>query len=251
MKMNQVQGVGGVVLALLVVIVVFGLGLMPAVGRAQTVPTRTPTPGPATATPTPGPVTATPTPDEPPSTATPGPTATNVSPTNTPAPSATSTQVATTVPVASATATGTPGTVGTPAVTVTGVPAVITLTLAVDTAMVVPGQVVTFTAMLTNTATAALADLAVVLDVPSELTVISTQVAEGQVVTEGTNWQIPVLAPGRSATLELLAAVSDSVPAGTVLDVRAEVLDQQAVVSLGLPPAFLPRVGEAILDFRF
>ena len=242
MKMNQVQGVRGVGLALLVVSVVVGLGLVPAVGWAQTVPTRTPTPRP---------VTATPTPDEPPPTATPVPTATEVPPTNTPVPIATSTEVPTTVPVASATATGTPGTPGTPAVTVTGVPTAITLTLDVNTAMVVPGQVVTFTAMLTNTGTAALADLAVILEVPSELTVVSTQVAEGQVVTEGTNWQIPVLAPGRSATLVLLAAVNDSVPAGTVLDVRAAVLDQQAVVSLGLPPAFLPRVGGAILDFGF
>jgi uncharacterized repeat protein (TIGR01451 family) len=127
----------------------------------------------------------------------------------------------------------------------------ITLTLTANTAMVVPGQVVTLTTTLTNTGTSTLATVDVTLEVPSGLTVLSSQAESGRVAAGNTTWRSAALAAGGSAAWTVTAAVGTRVRAGTVLDVRAVAAGQSAAVSLGLPPARLPRVGANIFDFGF
>jgi uncharacterized repeat protein (TIGR01451 family) len=115
--------------------------------------------------------------------------------------------------------------------------------------MVVPGQVVTLTTTLTNTGTAVLSAVDVTLEVPTGLTVLSSQAESGRVAAGKPAWRSGALVAGSSTAWTVTAAVGSRVPDGTVLDVRAVAAGQGATVSLGLPPALLPRVGATIFDF--
>ena len=232
----------------------------------QTVPTRTPTPAPPTVSPTAPPPTITPTRPpptatftRPASTATPTvapPTATpRPGPTDTPEPGATATPT-NPPPTATPTSTKAPPTatpsptgttVGTPAATrpvgTAGLSVAIT-----GTVMVMPGQVFTVSVTAVNIGTVALEQGEIELVVPPEFTLTTSQAAAGSFDASQRRWRLTNVAPNRSQTLVLAFTVSRGVPLGAVLDIEARAADRAALLTVGLPPAFLPAVGG---DSRF
>jgi len=227
--------------------------------RLQTVPTRTATPAPATATPTAAPPTVTPT--RPPPTATPtrlaptatptnsAPTATPVpGPTKTPPPGATDTPTAAppTFTPTNAPPTATPTPVRTVVGTPTATPPVGTAGLSVaitGTMMVTPGQVFTVTVTAVNVGTVALEQGDVSLVTPPALVLTTAQAAAGAFDANGSRWRLTNLAPNRPQTLTLVCSVGSGVPLGSVFDIEARAGAGAAVLTVGLPPAFLPAVG--------
>ncbi len=226
--------------------------------RLQTVPTRTPTPAPPTATPTVSPPTVTPTRQPPTATST-RPAATSTptmapttvtprpGPTDTPEPGATATPTnppptATTVQTATPTPTPTGAAVGTPAATrpvgTAGLSVAIT-----GTEMVTPGQVFTVTVTAVNVGTVALEQGDVQLVVPSAFTLTTSQAVAGSFDASQRRWRLTNLAPNQPQTLTLTLSVGSGVPLGSVLDIEARAGAGAAVLTVGLPPAFLPAVG--------
>ena len=225
----------------------------------QTVPTRTPTPAPATATATLPPPTVTPT--RPPPTATPtrvAPTATPARPTFTPTPrpgptdtpepgiTATPTAPLPTPTATPAPPTATPSPVGTAVGTPTATRPAGTAGLSVaitGAVMVMPGQLFTVSVTAVNIGTVTLEQGVVDLVAPPALTLATGQAVTGAFDASQRRWLLTNLAPNRPQTLTLVFRVGSGVPLGSVLDIEARAADRAAVLTVGLPPAFLPAVG--------
>ena len=222
----------------------------------QTVPTLTPTPSPPGQGPTPTPRPPTSTPVQP--TDTPRPS----QPTNTPLATATSTAVA-------PSPTNTPSPVGATATqgpmlpsqcwsvpTPGFVPVVlddITLEARSEQRLVVPGQSLTLTLLVTNGTDTALSGLLICNPLDPALERGEPTVASGQATTqlvaEGLVVQAVTLAPGRTVRVTLDLRVPSDHPLGGVIENQAWLFveGQRAssdLLTWALPPAWLPPTGD-------
>ena len=219
----------------------------------QTVPTRTPTPAPPTVTPTALPPTVTPT-AQPPTATAPPPTVTPTDapatvtprpgPTDTPEPGATDTPTAppATVTGAPETGTPTPTPAGTP--TPTRPPATAGLSVAITGAvMVMPGRAFTVSVVAVNIGNVLLEQGEVQVMMPPAFTLTTAQASTGSFDAGRRLWRLTNLAPNQPQQLTLVLSVGSGVPLGSVLDIEAQAAGRTALLTVGLPPSFLPPVG--------
>ncbi len=248
-----------------------GLVFLPARAKArtgdtreawyQTVPTRTPTPEPPTATATLAPPTVTPTnaPTAEPPTVTPTPvqpTSTpRPDPTDTPEPGATDTPIAPPVTATALPDTATPTSTLVPGVTPTPTapPATAGLGVAISgPQMLIPGQVFTVSLQAVNIGTVQLELGEVTLSAPPAFTLNGGQASAGAFDAGRRLWRLTNVQPNEAQTLVLQFSVGSGVPRGSVLDIAAHTADRSAILTVGLPPAFLPPVGsDPYLDAGF
>jgi hypothetical protein len=109
--------------------------------------------------------------------------------------------------------------------------------------MVMPGQVFTVTVTAVNVGTVALEQSDVSLAAPPALVLMTAQAAAGAFDVNGSRWRLTNLAPNRPQTLTLIFSVGSGVPLGSVFDIEARAGAGAAILTVGLPPAFLPAVG--------
>lgn len=109
--------------------------------------------------------------------------------------------------------------------------------------MVMPGQAFTVSVTAANVGNVLLEQGEVQIIMPPAFELTAGQPAAGAFDVGRRVWRLTNLAPNQPQSLILALSVGSGVPAGSVLDIEARAAGRLAVLTVGLPPPFLPPVG--------